>query len=369
MVPTALLEYLKTESSSLPVAGYRGAETVARFSDPKSELAALNSGCGVFDLGFWLRTELTGKDRVRWLNGMVTNNIRDLAVSQGVYAFVLNPQGQIQGDLCAYRLEDSILLDTDRAQAENTLAKLKRYIIMDDVKMNTLGDQVTAIGVSGANVREVLSRAGIAIPDTQPLQFFIPHCTCDCSCIECTVIRGEDSPQESYEIWIAPGEVAKVWKALTRAGATPVGAEAQELRRMIRGIPLYGADIHERELPQETEQERALSFTKGCYIGQEIVERIRSRGHVNRKFTGFVAEGAGQLNRGAKIVVDGKDTGEITSVTTLHDESRDRTLALGYIRREVATPGREVVIGDVKATVVDLPLISVPARPEVVAAR
>ena len=367
MASTPLLEYLKNESSSLPTMDYRGAELVARFGDSQAELTALRTGCGIYDLGFLERTELNGKDRVRWLNGMVTNNIRDLIVGSGVYAFLLNPQGQIQGDLYAYRLEDSILIDTDRAQAETTLAKLKRYIIMDDVKMNSLADKVTAIGVSGPRAREVLTLAGITIPETQPLQFFIPQCSCDCNCIECTLIRGQDAPRETYEIWIAPGEIGKVWEALTAAGATPVGAEAQEIRRIVQGIPLYGVDIRERELPQETAQMRALNFTKGCYIGQEIVERIRARGHVNRKFTGFLTNDAKQLERGAKISADGKEVGEITSLASLHDESGERTLALGYIRREAAAAGREVIIGDVKANVVDLPL-QVSVSQEVVAA-
>jgi folate-binding protein YgfZ len=352
---TPLQEVLSNDAGSPAVlAEYRGATTAARFTDAQTEFAALHASCGVYDLGFLARTEVTGKDRVRWLNGMVTNNIRDLAVGRGVYAFLLNPQGHIQGDLYAYKLNESILLDTDRAQAEATLSKLKRYIIMDDVKLATL--ELTAVGVSGPKALEVLGKAGISIPETQPLEIFTPQCSCSCDCLECAVIRGEDAPQETYEVWIAPKDVGTLWKALVAAGGTPVGSEALEANRILRGIPLYGVDIRERELPQETEQARALNFTKGCYIGQEIVERIRSRGNVHRKFTGFVVEGTAKISPGAKIVADEKEVGEITSTITLQVPGSSRTVALGYIRREAGTSGREVMIGEARATVAQMPL-------------
>jgi folate-binding protein YgfZ len=128
------------------------------------------------------------------------------------------------------------------------------------------------------------------------------------------------------------------------------------MQRIVAGIPLYGVDIRERDLPQETEQTRALNFNKGCYVGQEIVERIRSRGNVHRKFTGFVAEGSAPIAAGEKIVSGEKEVGEITSVALVGAASGQQTVALGYIRREVGVPGREVMIGSVKATVVQLPL-------------
>ena len=173
------------------------------------------------------------------------------------------------------------------------------------------------------------------------------------------MVCGECEPQESYEIWLAPKDVYKTWQALIAAGATPVGSEALEMQRIVAGIPLYGVDIRERDLPQETEQMRALNFNKGCYVGQEIVERIRSRGNVHRKFTGFLVEGAAAIAAGAKIVSDEKEVGEITSVAARRKASGEQTVALGYIRREVGVPGREVMIGTVRATVVQLPVESV----------
>ena len=332
------------------VGEYRGAATAARFSNPQPELEALYAGCGVYDLGYRAKLALTGGDRVRWLNGMLTNNIRDLAVGQGVYAFLLNPQGRILGDLYAYNRGESIIVDTDRSQVEKILATFDHYIIMDDVEVKNVSDGMTVLGIAGPRAREVARAAGIEIPEAGPLQIFDVACTCDCDCVKCTCVRGEDHGVESYELWVNPGDVKKTWDALIAHGATPVGSEALELLRIKSGIPLYGVDIRERDLPQETEQARALNFSKGCYIGQEIVERIRSRGAVHRKFTGFVAE-SGSFAVGSKVVLGEKEVGEITSSASLDGH----TLGLGYIRLEVAIPGKEVLIGSNRARVAELP--------------
>jgi folate-binding protein YgfZ len=331
---------------------YRGAESAARFSDVKSEFASLVNGSGVFDLGFRARISLKGGDRVRWLNGMVTNNIRDLAVGHGIYAFLLNPQGHILGDMNVFNMGETLDVETDRSQIEKILATFDHYIIMDDVEIANLSESWTMLGVAGPGARETLNRAGIEVPELEPLQTCAPKCSCDCGCIECTVIRGDDLAGESYEIWLAPKDVLKTWNALIAAGATRVGSEVFEMHRIAAGIPLFGVDIRERDLPQETEQARALNFNKGCYVGQEIVERIRSRGNVHRKFTSFVFEDVANVSVGAKISSGEKEVGEITSVATLPFLSGQPTVALGYIRREVGTPGREVMIAGHKAKIV-----------------
>jgi len=361
--------------SGASLAEYRGAITTARFGDPQKELAALRLGCGVYDLGFRVKISLTGGDRVRWLNGMVTNNIRDLGVGHGIYAFLLNAQGHILGDLYAYNRGDSITVDTDRSQLERMLATFDHFIIMDDVEVKSLGgrgvrpsmdhgdpdalvresEEVTALGVAGPKSRELLRSAGIAVPEMEPLQILEAKCTCQCDCVQCTVVRREDTPDERYELWLAPGEVKKTWDSLVAAGATPVGFEALEMERVVAGIPLYGVDIRERDLPQETEQMRALNFNKGCYVGQEIVERIRSRGAVHRKLSGFTIsiENGSLVAPGAKIFIAEKEVGEITSLARL---GKDRpALALGYVRREASVPGKEVLIGVTKAAVAELP--------------
>ena len=367
MFSTPLQEALRAKAAnqalSMRVSEHRGAETAASFSDPQGEFDALRIGSGVRDLGFRARISLAGSDRVRWMNGMVTNNIRDLAAGRGVYAFLLNPQGRILGDMLVFNEGETLTVETDRSQVEKILATFDHYIIMDDVEVANISENWTAVGVAGPKARAVLKAVGIEVPGMEPLQTYAARCNCDCDCVQCTVVRGEDAQYESYEIWLAPKDVFATWRALVSAGATPVGSEALEIQRIVAGVPLYGVDIRERDLPQETEQMRALNFNKGCYVGQEIVERIRSRGNVHRKFTGFVLEGSAEIATDAKIVSGEKEVGEITSVALVRLPLGERKLALGYIRREVGVPGREVVIGGLKATVTQLPLEGVaPAR-------
>src|SRR5207248_3339578 len=160
----------------------------------------LISGCGVYDLGWRAKIVLTGEDRVRWLNGMVTNNVRDLAVGHGVYAFVLSPQGRIQADLYAYRRYDSLLIDTDRQQLEAMLKIFDHYIIMDDVVVADASDTLTPIGIAGPNCSTVLQQAGFAVPNLQPLQF----AECTWRDVPVTVVRGDNPAVQNFELWLPP---------------------------------------------------------------------------------------------------------------------------------------------------------------------
>jgi|SRR5579872_643205 len=350
------LTALQVQGEGLRAAGvgeYRGASTATRFGDPQAELEALYCSCTVYDLGYRAHISLTGSDRVRWLNGMVTNNIRDLQPGRGVYAFLLNPQGHILGDLYAYNRGQSILVETDQSQVEKILATFDHYIIMDDVEVKNLSEEITALGIAGPNARRILAEAGIQVPEVGPLEVFEAKCACDCECVSCSGVRGDVPDVETYELWLKPQEVKKTWDTVLEHGATPVGSDALELLRIKSGLPRYGVDIRERDLPQETEQARALNFNKGCYIGQEIVERIRSRGAVHRKFTGFVWINGETVAPGSKIVVGEKEVGEITSARLLGVQHPG--VAVGYIRREFAIPGKEVLIGSTPARVSDLP--------------
>jgi folate-binding protein YgfZ len=328
-----------------------GEAPAADFGDVRAEFAALVSGCGVFDLGGRAKLRVSGEDRVRWLNGMVTNNVRDLAPGQGVYAFLLNPQGRILDDLYVYNHGDSLLLDVDGARVPQLLELFDHYIIMDDVEVVNVSEEWTAIGVAGARAAEVLAKAGLS-PELAPLQFAETSGPLG----KVVLVRGDHPAVAAYELWVAPGEAAKVWDGLVRAGATPAGASAVELSRIAAGVSRYGQDIRERDLPQETGQERALNFSKGCYIGQEIVERIRSRGNVHRMFGGFRIEGALPAP-GTKLQVEGKEVGEITSSASLPVNGGEMSVALGYIRREAAN--KAVQAGAATAAVAATPFAGV----------
>jgi len=331
--------------------------TAPDFGDARGEYRALLLGCGLYDLSGRAKIAVTGGDRVRWLNGMVSNNVRDLAPGHGVYAFLLNAQGHIQADLYVFQRGDSLLVDTERGQLDKILQLFDRYIISDDVEISDISDKLTALGLSGPQTQLVLRTAGIHAPELAPLEFCVPKCDCACDCLQCIVVRGDDPAGTSYQIWLAPDKLKSTWDALVAAGATAVGARALELRRISFGIPQFGVDIRERDLPQETGQARALNFTKGCYLGQEIVERVRSRGAVHRQFTAFTVEGT-LPEPGAKILAsekDEKEVGEITSGAILPLPGGDRPVALGYLRREAA--GKDLRAGTAKLKPASLPVV------------
>ena len=327
-----------------------GATVSVDFGDPRTEFQTLRSGCGVYDLSSRAKIAVTGSDRVRWLNGMVTNNIRDLAPGRGVYAFLLNAQGRIQADLYAFQRSDSLLVDTERVQREKVLQLFDHYIIADDVEIADVSEMLTAVGFTGPEARHVLERAHIALPDLAPLQFE------DLTWHEkpVTLLRSGEEAAESWQLWIAPEHANELWNALVKAGARPVGTTALNLFRISRGVPQFGVDIRDRDLPQETGQTRALNFTKGCYLGQEIVERIRSRGAVHRQFTAFAVEGE-LPEPSTKVLADEKDVGEITSSAVLPLLNGDRSIALGYLRREAVA--KELRAGTATLKAASLPIV------------
>jgi folate-binding protein YgfZ len=326
--------------------------TAADFGNPRAEFQCLLSGCGLYDLSWRAKITVTGGDRVRWLNGMVTNNVRDLASGHGVYAFMLNAQGRIQADLYAFQRGDSLLVDTEHAQRDKILQLFDRYIIADDVEIADVSDKLTALGLTGPEARAVLGRSDIAVPDLAHLQF--ADVTWQQKTV--TLLHSGEEARESWQVWVAAEHVGELWDALRKAGAHPTGTAALNLFRISRGIPQFGVDIRERDLPQETGQTRALNFTKGCYLGQEIVERIRSRGAVHRQFTAFAVEGT-LPEPGAKILLgekEEKEVGEITSSAILPLAEGDRPVALGYLRREAA--GKDLSTGAAKLKPAALPL-------------
>jgi folate-binding protein YgfZ len=345
----------KFAASGARLGNYRGAETPASFGDTAAEFRALLEGCGVVDMNWRAKLVLTGEDRVRWLNGMVTNNVRDLAVGKGVYNFLLNAQGRIQGDLVAYNRGDHLLVTTDREQAPAIAAIFDHYIIMDDVEVADISDKLATIGVAGPKAREVLTNAGIEVASLEPGQV-VDAVWRD---IGISVARSAQPAMDGYEIWFAGDNADTVWEALQSAGATAAGSDALELYRIVRGVPRFGVDLRDRDLPQETGQHYALNFAKGCYIGQEIVERIRSRAILHRTFVGFEVEG-GPPPPGTKVRVNDKNAGEMTSAARVPFPSGERTLALGYAHREIANPGTVVQIGSQNATVQSLPFHSEP---------
>lgn len=329
---TPLAAALKASSSSVQFTGYRGAMTAEAFSNASEELGALLARTGVYDLGWRNFIRCAGRDRVRWLNGMVTNSVKGLEENAGCYAFVLNAQGRIQGDLDIYRRSgdpESLWLQTDRAQIEPLTAFIRRYIIMDQVTLEPQ-ETWTVLGIAGPDAAGKIAALGLSVREMSSGQL-IEAVWLD-KPVVIAAVYGPRVPR--YEIWIEANAVFDLWNALIAAGSVPCGANAVEQLRILEGTPAYGVDIADRDLPQETNQIRALNFTKGCYLGQEIVERIRSRGSVHRTFSGFLVEGNPPPPK-TSVTAEGKAVGELTSTARiLIPEVEERVLGLGYIRRE-----------------------------------
>jgi len=343
-------------AARIAVGYYNGVDAPLTYGDTAAELGALRSGAGVFQLGWRGLITAGGKDRTRWLHNMTTNNVRDLAPNRGVYAFVLNAQGRILGDLTIYNLDESLLLETDRSQIEPLLTSMKRYIIMDKVELADVRELFSAIGVCGPKSADVLSKAGFDVNGMEPLEIRDQKV----GGVQCRIIRGGEQKPGWYELWSGAQDVERLFNMVHQAGANSVGTEALEQWRVLHGIPQYGQDIRDRDLPQETGQIQALSFTKGCYIGQEIVERIRSRGQVHRKFTGFDFGDA--LVAPGKFEAEGRTLAEVTSSVHTKLDGSARNIGLGYVRHEAVSGQGTVELGGKSVRIVDVPFESKSLR-------
>jgi folate-binding protein YgfZ len=329
--PTALAQALGGAPASLQELG--GSLSFPVFSVFSQELAALMEGAGAFDLGYRGQIAVGSADRLRWLNGMLTNNLQALAERAGNYNFVLNAQGRIQGDCDAYSMADHLLVVTDRSQVPALMAHFDQFIIMDDVALEDISATRTALGLAGPHAPQLLAALGVSLPKAAA-----PPATADALwlletriCGVPVQLTGGYPGQPRFELWCANENVRMLWDVLLAAGALPCGLRAVEALRVLEGIPRYGVDITSRDLPQETSQTRALHFSKGCYLGQEIVERIRSRGQVHRRLAQFtLSSEPSALPLELTAAGESAPVGRITS-SALHNGT---SYGLGIVRNE-----------------------------------
>lgn len=277
---------------------------------------------------------ITGEDRTRWLNGMVTNSAQALAEGEGNYNFLLNAQGRIQGDAMLWRDGAEFLLETSQTQAAQIQQHLDRFIIMDDVELMPVMDDQAGLLVVGPLAAERLAEAGLNVPGPSRLAHasYAGQPLLLLAAAAATAVT-TDTTTAAFELWSDPRTITAIRGALEASAVTPVNDEALEQYRILTGTPRFGQDIRDRDLPQETEQTHALHFSKGCYLGQEIVERIRSRGQVHRGFTAFTLDGT-LPTLPAPLTLEGKAAGELTSAAEVQLATGTVTLALGYARRE-----------------------------------
>jgi folate-binding protein YgfZ len=331
----AVLDQLKLVASEWM--DLHGTKIPAAYTSVEEEYWALKESAGLMDLSHRGKLLLRGKDAPRFLHGMVTNEIKELPPGRGTYAFFLDVHGHIQADARILRLgADSFQLDCDRSCLEIIRQTLDKYIIADDVEVIDQTDALSCLAIEGPCSLEVLREAiGFEPPHMLPLEHLeVPE-------LNLRLARASISGEFGYWMWGSGTQLAEAWTKGAGAGAVlgarPVGHLAAEICRIEAGVPRYGAEIDDKTLPQETGRLNALSYTKGCYLGQEIVERIRARGHVNRKLVGLLFEGQQAVSPGAALSDEGQTVGSITSAA--YSYGLRRTIALAMIRRESAEPG------------------------------
>jgi folate-binding protein YgfZ len=338
---TPLAAQLSAAANKPQLIEFRGAMTPQRLDAPTLETAALAKGAAAHDLGWVRRVAVRGEDRLRWLSGMVTNTVKDIPENGGAWNLVLNAQGRIQGDLTVWRDGESLELEIAADQYEKLMAHFDHFIIMDDVELVAQDVAAeTAVGLTGPKAAEVLVRMGLPAPTQE-----MTSIRCEWNGFDLVIRRTFGTLAQHFEICTPLAGLALLWRALSTAGAIPVGAVALDAFRIVEGIPVYGVDIAERDLPQETSQVRALHFNKGCYLGQEIVERIHSRGNVHRHLRQLELDGP-VPNPGTELMIEGAAAGQITSGAELHLENGTRRFALAMIRSEAEV--KNLTYGDTR---------------------
>ena len=267
---------------------------------------ALRQGVAWLDLDTRGRIVARGRDRARLLHAITSNEVKKMVPGDSCYAFLLNPQGRIQGDLHLLCLADHFLIDTEPGLREKVHQTIRRYIIADQVELEDVGAQTASIGVEGPAAAAFELGPG-----------------------EQTIAPFTVTGQQGYRIYCPAESKAGLVRQLESGGAKPASAADARLVRIENGKPLYGEDIRDTTLPQETQQMQAVSFSKGCYLGQEIVERIRAQGRVNKKLERIELEGSEPPSPGTKLTVEGREA-EITSA--VYSPHFGKVIALAYVR-------------------------------------
>jgi folate-binding protein YgfZ len=339
-----------------------GVEVVQDYGNSLAEHTALRTTVGLLDLSFRSRLCLTGTDRHRFLNGQVTNDVKNLRPGAGCYAALVTAKGKMQSDLNIYSLPDELLLDFEPGMGTAVAERFEKFIIADDVQVVDVTPHYGLLSVQGPKSAEALRSAVPAVTTTDAPLNFVGLADPELGEIYCmTHPRGTTSGFDLF-IPVATLETAarRLHDSVANLGGRPCGWQALEMIRIEAGIPRYGADMDESNLAPETAIEaRAISYAKGCYIGQEVIARIRTYGKVAKSLRGLLLPDdlKGLPARGDKLFHDGREAGYVTSA--LASPTFGRNIALGYVRRECNEPGTVLGLpspdGEWPVSVVGLP--------------
>jgi folate-binding protein YgfZ len=350
------------EAAGAQIAEYCGCLLPARFTDTREEYRFGRETAGVADKNCRAMFNFTGPDRVRYLNAVLTNNIRDLQPGEGTTSLLLNPQGHILAEIATFVMADRILAVTYATSRERAGATLEKFIIMDDVTMEDVSDQLGAISIEGARTDEVLRTLGAPTLDTLPE---MGHAEAHIAGISCRMFRRSPGGIPGAEFVAERGDLPKLWEELVQAaraaGGGPIGYEALNILRLEAGIPWFGYDFDETVIPHEAGLENShISYAKGCYTGQEIVERVRSRGHVNRRRVGVAFSGEAVPPAKTALLVGGAEVGRVTRAGFSY--ALGRPIGMAYVRRENNSSGSRLTWSGGEAEVIELPLRTARAQ-------
>jgi len=332
-----------------------GVSLPSAYAPIETEWERARSGVALFDTNYHAVFELAGSDRARYLNAVTSGDIKGLTPGRGTPGLLLNPQGHILAELATFALDDRFLLLSHASVAQRTFETLEKFIIMDDCTLTDVSNHWATCAVEGPRAAEAIAAAcGVAL-DSLPL---FTHCAATIGGVECRLLRVSCFDSPGAEILAPRGSIAAVWKALLpaveRSGGGPIGWEALNALRIEAGVRWFGYDFDDTVIPHEAGIETThISYTKGCYTGQEIVERVRSRGRLNRWLSLLEFSVTEPPARGEKLTADGKAWGEVTSAAL--SPARKHAIGFGYLRKEHNSVGSELQCGGQTARVVESP--------------
>jgi len=301
---------------------------------------ALRHGAAWLDLSARGKIQASGEDRARLLHAMTTNHVEQLTPGTGCYAYFLSAQGRILGDVNLLCRPGHFLLDTEPETREKIFRHLDSYIIADDVTLEDITQNMATIAVEGPVAAAILAKLGAPAPE---------HDYDNSDWARMLVVHTSYTGGPGFFVIAPVEERDNLIHRLQSAGAVAANPDAFRIVRTENGRPRYGEDISERYLAQETNQPRALHFQKGCYLGQEIVERVRSRGQIHRVLVPIQIDATDPPAAGTKLQAGESNVGEVTSA--VFSPALGKVAALAYIRVEHAKPGSKLFLGDRSATV------------------
>jgi len=323
--------------------------------DLLKQYQAVREGAGLFDLCDWTRISITGPDRITFLHGLVSNEVKRLSSGKANYSLFLTPQGKIIADFHLLACDQELILFGKTTIRNPLFDGLNKYLIMEEVEIHDATDSHTLFSVRG--LRSVEKSALLLNHNSLPDEY--NHIPASIATIPCLILHVPHSGKASFDILAQCEHRDSLRKAFLDAGIIPIGADVEEILRVEAGIPLLGQDIDQKTIPQEAHLDHAISYTKGCYVGQEVMARLHFRGHVNRELTGFILETDEIPQTPLSIVSDAKDVGIITSV--VYSLGLQKTIGLGFLRCELRDTGTAVDVfhGEqhVKAFVHPLPFV------------